>query len=120
MKYTSILSNVWLQSICYPWDYLFSYQKELDRIIASNCKLNFSINVFILHAVHSLQVELGELKGRLTEVISNCDALCKRIAADGPESLKSTVKPFLLAPSETSTSSAETVRTEPQLMQKPT
>ncbi|ONK56069.1 uncharacterized protein A4U43_C10F3820 [Asparagus officinalis] len=41
-----------------------------------------------------LQVEVGELKGRLTEVISNCDALCKRIAAEGPETLRSSVKPF--------------------------
>ncbi|XP_074376082.1 uncharacterized protein LOC141717781 isoform X1 [Apium graveolens] len=57
-----------------------------------------------LYEVHSLQVELGELKGRLTEVISNCDALCKRIAADGPDSLKSTVKPFVLASSDPSTS----------------
>lgn len=50
-----------------------------------------------LWEVHALQVELGELKGRLTEVISNCDALCKRIAAEGPESLRSSVKPFALA-----------------------
>ncbi|XP_051140208.1 uncharacterized protein LOC127257786 [Andrographis paniculata] len=47
-----------------------------------------------LSEVHSLQVELGELKGRLTETISNCDALCKRIASEGPESLKSSVKPL--------------------------
>jgi len=47
-----------------------------------------------VHAVHSLQVEIGELKGRLTEVISNCDALCKRIATEGPESLVSSIKPF--------------------------
>lgn len=74
-----------------------------------------------LFEVHSLQVELGELKGRLTEVISNCDALCKRIAANGPESLKSTVKPFVLASSDPSTSSsAETVRMEPQPEQKST
>ena len=38
--------------------------------------------------VHPLQIEVGELKGRLTEVISNCDALCKRIGAEGPESLR--------------------------------
>lgn len=44
--------------------------------------------------VHALQVEIGELKGRLTEVISNCDALCKRIASEGPESLRSSVTPF--------------------------
>lgn len=50
-----------------------------------------------MHAVHSLQVEIGELKGRLTEVISNCDALCKRIEAEGPESLRSSIKPFAIA-----------------------
>jgi len=48
-------------------------------------------------AVHPLQIEVGELKGRLTEVISNCDALCKRIAAGGPESLRSSVQPFMPA-----------------------
>ncbi|MED6161113.1 hypothetical protein PIB30_057691 [Stylosanthes scabra] len=47
-----------------------------------------------LSGVHSLQVEIGELKGRLTEVINNCDTLCKRIAEEGPESLRSSVKPF--------------------------
>ena len=53
----------------------------------------------VLHAysVDELQVELGELKGRLTEVMSNCDALCNRIAAAGPEPLRSTVKPFAAA-----------------------
>ncbi|KAL0449757.1 UNVERIFIED_CONTAM: hypothetical protein Slati_1532100 [Sesamum latifolium] len=50
-----------------------------------------------LSEVHALQVELGELKGRLTEVISNCDALCKRIANEGPESLRSTVRPLTAA-----------------------
>lgn len=50
-----------------------------------------------MHVVHTLQVELGELKGRLTEVISNCDALCKRIAAEGPEPLRSSIKPFAVA-----------------------
>ncbi|KAL9815611.1 hypothetical protein AtNW77_Chr5g0153431 [Arabidopsis thaliana] len=50
-----------------------------------------------LSQVHGLQVELGELKGRLTEVISNCDTLCKRINSEGPESLRSTVAPFSLA-----------------------
>ncbi|XP_030472783.1 uncharacterized protein LOC115690545 isoform X2 [Syzygium oleosum] len=48
-----------------------------------------------LSEVHALQVELGELKGRLTEVISNCDALCKRIELEGPESLRSLVTPFV-------------------------
>ncbi|XP_006393831.2 uncharacterized protein LOC18013140 [Eutrema salsugineum] len=51
-----------------------------------------------LSQVHGLQVELGELKGRLTEVISNCDTLCKRINSEGPESLRSTVTPFALTP----------------------
>ncbi|CAK9157040.1 unnamed protein product [Ilex paraguariensis] len=57
-----------------------------------------------LSAVHSLQVELGNLKGRLTEVISNCDALCKRIDIEGPESLRSSVKPFAAASSDLQTS----------------
>ncbi|XP_077220906.1 uncharacterized protein LOC143854698 [Tasmannia lanceolata] len=47
-----------------------------------------------LSDVQPLQVEVGELKGRLTEVISNCDALCKRISIEGPEALRSSVKPF--------------------------
>ncbi|KAK5843768.1 Sodium-dependent phosphate transporter 1 [Gossypium arboreum] len=47
--------------------------------------------------VHTLQVELGDLKGRLTEVLSNCDSLCKRIAAEGPEPLRSSIKPFAVA-----------------------
>ncbi|RID44088.1 hypothetical protein BRARA_I00908 [Brassica rapa] len=51
-----------------------------------------------LSQVHGLQVEFGELKGRLTEVINNCDTLCKRINAEGPQSLRSTVTPFTLAP----------------------
>ncbi|XP_059623522.1 uncharacterized protein LOC132266611 [Cornus florida] len=50
-----------------------------------------------LSGVHALQVELGELKGRLTEVISNCDALCKRIDTQGPETLRSSIKPFAVA-----------------------
>ncbi|OAY57516.1 uncharacterized protein LOC110609214 [Manihot esculenta] len=50
-----------------------------------------------LSEVHALQVEIGELKGRLTEVISNCDALCKRIATEGPQSLRSSVKPFAVS-----------------------
>ncbi|GMI86371.1 hypothetical protein like AT5G66290 [Hibiscus trionum] len=50
-----------------------------------------------LSEVHTLQVELGELKGRLTEVLSNCDTLCKRITAEGPEPLRSSIKPFAVA-----------------------
>ncbi|CDP01917.1 unnamed protein product [Coffea canephora] len=56
-----------------------------------------------LSEVHALQVELGELKGRLTEVISNCDALCQRITAEGPESLRSSIKPFTASPMDMGT-----------------
>ncbi|CAN1122169.1 hypothetical protein LINPERPRIM_LOCUS2612 [Linum perenne] len=49
-----------------------------------------------LSGVHSLQVVIGELKGRLTEVINNCDALCKRIDKEGPEALRSSVQPFVV------------------------
>ncbi|KAH0771018.1 hypothetical protein KY290_014999 [Solanum tuberosum] len=59
-----------------------------------------------LSEVHGLQVELGVLKGRLTEVISNCDALCKRIDAEGPESLRSSIKPFTTASSDTESNSS--------------
>ncbi|XP_068646700.1 uncharacterized protein [Aristolochia californica] len=51
-------------------------------------------------AVEPLQLEVGKLKGRLTEVISNCDALCKRISNEGPEALRSSVKPFALTDME--------------------
>lgn len=71
-----------------------------------------------MHAVHALQVQIGELKGRLTEVISNCDALCKRIAAEGPEPLRSSIKPFAIATADqemcSSSPSMQTVsRTSP-------
>ncbi|KAL9356943.1 hypothetical protein Peur_050196 [Populus x canadensis] len=59
-----------------------------------------------LSEVHSLQVEIGELKGRLTEVISNCDALCNRITTVGPESLRSSVKPFSTATADSEISSS--------------
>ncbi|KAF5735966.1 hypothetical protein HS088_TW14G00096 [Tripterygium wilfordii] len=73
--------------------------------------LNYSVSAMKttsqhLSEVHGLQVEIGELKGRLTEVISNCDALRKRIAAEGPESLRSSIKPFQVAVSESPTSSS--------------
>ncbi|XP_008807604.1 uncharacterized protein LOC103719899 [Phoenix dactylifera] len=62
-------------------------------------RFNYSVSAMrstahSLSEVHPLQVEVGEFKGRLTEVISNCDALCKRIAAEGPEALRSSVEPF--------------------------
>ncbi|KAI7981291.1 hypothetical protein LOK49_Contig53G00004 [Camellia lanceoleosa] len=57
-----------------------------------------------LSEVHALQVDLGELKVRLTEAISNCDSLCKRINAEGPESLRSSVKPFSVTSADVETS----------------
>ncbi|KAM3708846.1 hypothetical protein ACB098_02G128900 [Castanea mollissima] len=73
-------------------------------------RLNFSVSAMKtasqhLSEVHALQVDIGELKGRLTEVISNCDALCKRIASEGPESLRSSVKPFTIATADSEISS---------------
>ncbi|KAL5752522.1 hypothetical protein ACOSQ2_023029 [Xanthoceras sorbifolium] len=59
-----------------------------------------------LSEVHGLQVELGELKGRLTEVISNCDALCKRIASEGPHSLRASIRPFAVPNVESQVSSS--------------
>ncbi|URE01434.1 hypothetical protein MUK42_02081 [Musa troglodytarum] len=68
-------------------------------------RFNYSVSAMrsttqSLAEVQQLQVEVGELKGRLTEVISNCDMLCKRIVAEGPESLRSSLNPI-------STSNAE-------------
>ncbi|XP_057961634.1 uncharacterized protein LOC131153377 [Malania oleifera] len=57
-----------------------------------------------LSEVHALQVEIGELKGRLTEVISNCNALCNRISREGPEPLRSSVEPFAAATGNVETS----------------
>ncbi|KAL4644249.1 hypothetical protein ACB092_02G151000 [Castanea dentata] len=73
-------------------------------------RFNFSVSAMKtasqhLSEVHALQVDIGELKGRLTEVISNCDALCKRIASEGPESLRSSVKPFAIATADSEISS---------------
>ncbi|KAJ1293802.1 hypothetical protein BS78_01G096600 [Paspalum vaginatum] len=53
-----------------------------------------------LAEVHPLQIEVGEFKGRLTEVVSNCDALCNRIAAEGPESLRSSIQSFTASTAE--------------------
>uniref|UniRef100_A0A2P2JKA7 Uncharacterized protein n=1 Tax=Rhizophora mucronata TaxID=61149 RepID=A0A2P2JKA7_RHIMU len=63
-----------------------------------------------LSEVHALQIDIGELKGRLTEVVSNCDALCKRIATEGPEPLRSSVKPFVAAVDSEVTCSASPVQ----------
>ncbi|KAI7734953.1 hypothetical protein M8C21_021945 [Ambrosia artemisiifolia] len=63
-----------------------------------------------LSGVDELQVELGVLKGRLTEVMSNCDALCNRIAAEGPEPLRSSIKPFAEAANDLRTTTSHTSR----------
>lgn len=67
-------------------------------------------------------MELGELKGRLTEAMSNCDALCNRIAAGGPEPLRSSVKPFAAAASDllvTTTSRSSTSKGAPLPLPEP-
>ncbi|KVI02944.1 hypothetical protein Ccrd_018762 [Cynara cardunculus var. scolymus] len=71
-------------------------------------RFNYSVSAMKTASTHlsgvdELQVELGELKGRLTEVMSNCDALCNRIAAGGPEPLRSSVKPFAATASDLGT-----------------
>ncbi|KAL7192974.1 hypothetical protein ACSBR2_024728 [Camellia fascicularis] len=83
-------------------------------------RLNYSVSTMKasshhLSEVHALKVELGELKGRLTEVISNCDALCRRINSEGPESLRSSVKPF----SSVTSTDLETRSSLPHLPLKP-
>ncbi|KAJ8647946.1 hypothetical protein MRB53_000969 [Persea americana] len=79
-------------------------ENKIETVDALAVKLlkrfNYSVSAMRTTARHlsevePLQVEVGELKGRLTEVISNCDALCKRIATEGPEALRSSVKPFV-------------------------
>ncbi|XP_022136885.1 uncharacterized protein LOC111008467 [Momordica charantia] len=77
-------------------------------------RLNFSVSAVKtasqhLSEVHALEVEIGELKGRLTEVISNCDALCRRIASEGPESLRSSIKPLVVATRSSCNSSSPQV-----------
>ncbi|XP_073065486.1 uncharacterized protein [Primulina eburnea] len=59
-------------------------------------RFNYSVSAMKTTS-HNLSEELGELKGRLTEVISNCDALCKRIAIEGPETLRSSISPITVA-----------------------
>ncbi|KAL8240381.1 hypothetical protein R6Q59_013736 [Mikania micrantha] len=94
------------------YNYSLSAMKTASTHLAGGILLSYFINlkifdnflhhkfiklpdqITILQSVDELQVELGELKGRLTEVMSNCDALCKRIIAGGPEPLQSSIKPF--------------------------
>ncbi|KAK7840261.1 uncharacterized protein LOC111996680 [Quercus suber] len=86
-------------------------------------RFNFSVSAMKtasqhLSEVHALQVDIGELKGRLTEVISNCDALCKRIASEGPESLRSSVKPFTIATDDSEISSTSSSSSLPRDLNK--
>ncbi|KAL8160456.1 hypothetical protein V2J09_001993 [Rumex salicifolius] len=83
-------------------------ENKIDVVDALSVKLlqrfNYSVSAMKttsqhLSGVQSLEVEIGELKGRLTEVMNNCDALCKRISLEGPESLQSSIKPFTAAAS---------------------
>ncbi|CAG7860579.1 unnamed protein product, partial [Brassica rapa] len=74
-----------------------SAMRTTSHHLSQDCLLHL-ISPVQIFSVNGLQVDLGELKGRLTEVINNCDTLCKRINAEGPQSLRSTVTPFTLAP----------------------
>lgn len=62
-------------------------------------RFNYSVSVMKTSAtcfedVYPLQVEVGELKGKLKEVLANYDSLCRRISAEGPDVLKASVIPF--------------------------
>ncbi|EPS65193.1 hypothetical protein M569_09585 [Genlisea aurea] len=72
-----------------------------------------------LSEVHELQVELGELKGRLTEAVNNCDALCERIGVEGLESLESSVVSFLAPAADGTTMTTTTTMPEPQPQPSP-
>ncbi|KAG6767848.1 hypothetical protein POTOM_026736 [Populus tomentosa] len=104
-----------LQRLNYSVSAMQTSSQHLSEVSYSNCIFDQLYLLGTTHAVHSLQVEIGELKGRLTEVMSNCDALCKRIAAEGPESLRSSVKPFATAAvdSEIRSSSSSVLKSNP-------
>ncbi|KAH9317024.1 hypothetical protein KI387_018793 [Taxus chinensis] len=62
-------------------------------------RFNHSVSVMKTSATHfedvyPLQVEVGELKGKLKEVLADYNALCKRINAEGPDVLKASAMPF--------------------------
>ncbi|KAL0721707.1 hypothetical protein Bca4012_036306 [Brassica carinata] len=111
-KAQDITNRQSLRNVCNYWntkalDLMEDIENKIEVADALATKLlqrfNHSVSAMRttshhLSQVHGLQVELGELKGRLTEVINNCDSLCKRINSEGPESLRSTVTPFVLAP----------------------
>lgn len=50
-----------------------------------------------LEDVHAIKVEVGEMKGRLREVVENYNVLEKRINADGPDFLKVAAKPLAIS-----------------------
>ncbi|KAJ9564563.1 hypothetical protein OSB04_000529 [Centaurea solstitialis] len=89
----------------------FNY--SVSAMKTASTHLTGGISTWLVHKFDNV-VELGELKGRLTEVISNCDALCNRIAAGGPEPLRSTIKPFAAAASDLGTTTATLTSTSTQ------
>ncbi|KAK1423573.1 hypothetical protein QVD17_18877 [Tagetes erecta] len=80
------------------------YNYSVSAMKTTSTHLSGVNQVTILQIVVDLQVQLGELKGRLTEVTSNCDAICKRIAAEGPEQLRLSVIAVAAADLRTTTS----------------
>nr|CAB3498363.1 unnamed protein product [Digitaria exilis] len=94
------------------------WQEENAKKISQKQRFNYSLysmrsTSHNLAEVHPLQIEVGEFKGRLTEVISNCDALCKRISAEGPESLRSSVEPFTAGGADAEGSGSPISKKEP-------
>ncbi|KAG8474576.1 hypothetical protein CXB51_031353 [Gossypium anomalum] len=99
------------QTICKKQEDI-EYKIEVADALAVKLRqsLNHSVSTMKtasqhLAEVHTLQVELGELKERLTEVLSNYEALCNRIAAEGPEPLRS-IKPFAVSTSNSTSFSS--------------
>ncbi|MBA0833825.1 hypothetical protein Goarm_006245, partial [Gossypium armourianum] len=84
------------QTICKKQEDI-EYKIEVADALATSSKFK--------PLIHTLQVELGELKERLTEVLSNYEALCNRIAAEGPEPLRS-IEPFAVSTSNSTSLSS--------------
>eukprot|EP00249_Psilotum_nudum_P005135 c18611_g1_i1 orf=226-840(+) len=62
-------------------------------------QLNYSLSVMKTSAMHLenvnlLKVEVGEMKGKLMEVLENYDSLCKRVGAEEPDFVNLTVRSF--------------------------
>lgn len=100
-------------------------ENKIDTADALSVKLlqrfNYSVSAMRTTAhsfaeVQPLQVKVGELKGRLTEVISNLDALCKRIAEEGPENLRSSVTPIVATDLEFPRSSVQRHMNQPEAL----